>query len=174
MAFGSASAIFVQALLNPMLHSTNPGGTTLPTGYSDLVATDTINVALYGNTGTPNKTDTLANTGYNTGQWVTGNEVTGTGYTAGGQALTSKTYGIDATATNAVAFHAANPSWTSSTFTAYGDLVYDNSITAGTVAKQGICFHSYGGSAETISGGTFTVAWFSTGYSSGTVFSITV
>lgn len=174
MAFGSSSAIFVQAMLNPLLHSTNPGGTTLPTGYSDLVATDTVNCALFGNTGTPDKLAAVASTGYNTGQWVTGNEVSGTGYTAGGVALTSKTYGIDATATNAVAFHAANPSWTGATITAYGDLCYDSSITAGTVAKQGICFHSFGGSAQSVSGGTFTVSWYATGYSSGTVFSITV
>lgn len=173
MAFGSASAIFVQALKNPLLRSVNPGGITLPTGYTDLT-TDTINCALYGNTGTPNKLDTLANTGYNTGQWVTGNEVTGTGYTAGGVALGTISYGIDATATNALAYHAANPSWTGATITAYGDLVYDNSISGGTVAKQGICYHSYGGSAQSVAGGSFTVQFYSTGYSSGTVFSITV
>jgi hypothetical protein len=173
MAFGSNSAIFVQAMKNPLLRSIDPSNITLPTGYTDLV-TDTINCALFGNSGTPNKTDTLANTGYNTGQWTTSNEISGTGYTAGGATLGTISYGIDGTATNACAYHAANPSWTGASFTAYGDLVYDNSISAGTVAKQGICFHSYGGSAETISGGTFTVAWYSTGYSSGVVFAITV
>ena len=118
----------------------------------------------------------MAHIGYNSagGQWVTANEVTGTGYTAGGSALASVTYGIDGTATNALAYHAANLSWTTATFTAYGCLVYDHSITAGTIADQGVCFNSFGGSAQTISGGTFTIAWFSTGYSSGTVFSVTV
>jgi hypothetical protein len=172
MAFGSSSAIFTQAMKNPLLRSIDPTNITLPTGYTDLT-TDTVNCALFGNGGTPNKTDTLANTGYNTGQWTTGNEVSGTGYTAAGQALTSITYGIDATLTSALAYHAANPSWTGASFTAYGDLVYDNSISGGTVAKQGICFHSYGGSAQTIGGGTFTIAWYSTGYSSGVVFAIT-
>jgi len=172
MAFGSTSAIFVQAMKNPLLRSIDPTNITLPTGYTDLV-TDTINVALYGNSGTPNKLDTLANTGYNTGQWVTGNETSGTGYTAAGKALTGVAYGIDATATNALAYTANNLSWTSASFTAYGDLVYDNSISSPT-AKQGICFHSYGGSAETISGGTFTIAWYSTGYANPVVFSITV
>lgn len=173
MAFGSTSAIFVQAMKNPLLRSIDPTNVTLPTGYTDLV-TDAVQVALYGNTGTPDKLAAVASTGYNTGAWVTGNETSGTGYTAGGSALASVTYGIDATATNALAYHAANPSWTGASFTAYGCLVYDNSITAGTVAKQGICFNSFGGSAQTISGGTFSIAWFSTGYSSGTVFSITV
>ena len=175
MAFGSSSAIFVQSLNNPLLRSVDPTNITLPTGYTDLV-TDTVKIALFGNTGTPNKLDTMAHIGYNSagGQWVTANEVSGTGYTAGGVALSSVTYGIDGTATNALAYHAANPSWAGASFTAYGDLVYDHSITAGTVADQGICFLSFGGSAETISGGTFTVAFFSTGYSSGTVFSVTV
>jgi hypothetical protein len=173
MAFGSSSAIFVQAMKNPLLRSIDPTNITLPTGYTDLV-TDTINCALFGNSGTPNKLDTLANTGYSTGQWVTGNEVSGTGYTAGGVTLGTISYGIDSTATNALAYHAANPSWTGASITAYGDLVYDDSISGGTVAKQGICFHSFGGSAQTVSGGTFTIAWYSTGYSSGTVFSVTV
>ena len=175
MAFGSTSAIFVQSMNNPLLRSIDPTNITLPTGYTDLV-TDTIKYALYGNSGTPNKLDTLANIGYNTGQWVTGNEITntsGSAYTAGGATLGTITYGIDATATNALAFHAANPSWTTASFTAYGGFCYDNSISAPT-AKQGICFHSFGGSAETISGGTFTVSFYSTGYSSGTVFSVTV
>lgn len=175
MAFGSTSAIFVQSMNNPLLRSVDPSNITLPTGYTDLT-TDTIMCALYGNSGTPSKTDTMAHIGYNSsgGQWVTANEVTGTGYTAAGQALSSITYGIDATATNALAYHATGPSWTGASFTAYGDLVYDNSISGGTVSKQGICFHSYGGSAQTISGGTFTVAWYSTGYSSGVVFVVTV
>jgi len=173
MAFGSTSAIFVQAMKNPLLRSIDPTNITLPTGYTDLV-TDTIMYALFGNSGTPDKLAAVANTGYNTGAWTTGNETSGTGYTAGGATLGTITYGIDATATNALAYHAANPSWTTASFTAYGGFCYDNSISAGTVAKQGICFHSFGGSAETISGGTFTVSFYSTGYSSGTVFSITV
>jgi hypothetical protein len=175
MAFGTTSAIFVQTMNNPLLRSVDPSNITLPTGYTDLV-TDTVKCALFGNSGTPNKLDTMAHIGYGSsgGQWVTANEVTGGGYTAGGVALSSVTYGIDGTATNALAYHAASPSWTGATFTAYGDLVYDASISAGTVADQGICFHSYGGAAETISAATFTVAWYSTGYSSGTVFAITV
>jgi hypothetical protein len=175
MAFGSTSAIFVQSMNNPLLRSVDPSNISLPTGYTDLV-TDTVKVALYGNSGTPDKLATMAHVGYNSSgsQWVTANEVSGTGYTAGGTALTSLSYGIDGTATNALAYHAANPSWTGATITAYGDLVYDHSISGGTVADQGICFHSYGGSAQSVTGGTFTVLWFTTGFSSGTVFDVTV
>lgn len=155
------SAIFTQAALNPILGRC--WTTAAPTGYGSLSA-DTINAALYGNAGTPNKDDTLANTGYNTGQWVTANEITGTGYTAGGTALASKTFG---SGTGSVSFGAANPSWTTATITAYGDLVYDNTITGGTVAKQGLCFHYFGGSAS-VTSGTFTVQW-----NSGNVFTFT-
>jgi hypothetical protein len=146
------SAIFTQAALNPILGAC--WSTALPTSYVNL-SSDTINIALYGNSGTPNKDDVIANTGYNTGQWVTANEITGTGYTAAGKAISSKTF---ASSTGAVNFGAANPTWATATFTAYGDLIYDNTISGGTVSKQGLCFHSFGGAAS-ISGGTFTVQW---------------
>jgi hypothetical protein len=174
MAFGPTSAIFQQAMVNPIV--LGPGANTgFPTSYGSTgLLGDTVNVALYGNSGTPDKTAAVANTGYNTGQWTTGNEVSGAGYSAGGTALTSKTYGLD-TGSSSMIFKAANPSWTSATITAYGDLVYDNTITAGTVAKQGMCFHSFGGSAQTVSGGTFTILWATPGGAGSTaVFNITV
>jgi hypothetical protein len=147
------SAIFTQAALNPLLQAC--WTTSLPTGYGSLSA-DTINAALYGNSGTPDKDAAVGSTGYNTGAWVTGNEISGTGYTAGGAALASKTF---ASATGAVNFGAANTSWTSATITnAFGDLVYDNTISGGTVAKQGLAMHYFGGAAS-VTSGTFTVAW---------------
>lgn len=157
------SAIFTQAALNPLLGRC--WTTAAPTGYGSLSA-DTINCALYGNSGTPNKDDTLANTGYNTGQWVTANEMPGTGnYTQGGAALASKTF---TSGTGSVSFGAANVSWSSATIAnAYGDLVYDNTISGGTVAKQGLCFHYFGGTAG-VTGGTFTIQW-----NSGNVFQFT-
>jgi hypothetical protein len=152
----SVSAIFAQAMLNPLLGRS--WTTAAPTTYSSLSA-DTINCALYGTTPTPNKTDTLANSAYNAGQWVTANEISGTNYTAGGNALASKTFALDATATNDVIFNAANPTWTTATIAAaFGDLVYDNTITGGTVAKQGLCFNYFGGS-QTVTAGTFTIQW---------------
>lgn len=174
MAFGSTSAIFQQAMVNPI--ALGAGATTgFPTTYGSTgLLGDTVNVALYGNTGTPDKTAAVGSTGYNTGAWVTANETTGSGYSAGGTPLSSKTYSLD-TGSSSMIFKAANPSWTSASFTAYGDLVYDATITAGTVAKQGMCFHSFGGSAETISGGTFTIQWATPGGAATTaVFNITV
>ena len=59
------------------------------------------------------------------------NEVTGTGYTAGGATLASKTL-IYTAGTNTIALDAANPAWTTSTITARGLVVYKDSGTAAT------------------------------------------
>ena len=53
---------------------------------------DTIDVALYNNSITPNKNDTFANNSYNAGQWANTNEVSQSGqWAAGGVALATKT-----------------------------------------------------------------------------------
>lgn len=151
----SASAIFQQAMLNPMLGRL--WTTAAPTTFSSLSA-DTIDCALFGTTPTPDKTAAVASTGYNTGQWTTGNESSGTGYTAGGTALGSKAFAID-TGSSSICFTAANPSWAGATLSGvFGDLVYDATITAGTVAKQGLCYNYFGGS-QGVTAGTFTVQW---------------
>lgn len=148
------SRIFQQAMLNPMLGRL--WTTAAPTTFSSLSA-DTVNCALFGSAVTPDRTAAVASTGYNTGTWTTGNETSGTGYTAGGSALGSKAFAID-TGSSSICFTAANVSWTTATITASGDLVYDSTITAGTVAKQGLCFNYFGGS-QTVTGGTFTIQW---------------
>lgn len=160
------SRVFIQAVLNPLTESAQ--GTTnkaLPTTYSTTggILSDTINVALFNNSVSPDASAAVASTGYNTGTWVTANEVTGSGiWAAGGLALASKTYTLTAgtqTTAGSVAFAAANLAGTGSgTLTnAFGCLVYDNTITAGTVAKQGLCFNYFGGAQSTT--GTFTIVW---------------
>jgi hypothetical protein len=149
------SAIFQQAMLNPMLGRL--WTTAAPTTFSSLSA-DTIDCALFGTTPTPDKTAAVTSTGYNTGQWTTGNETSGTGYTAGGTALGSKAFAID-TGSSSICFTAANPSWTTATLSGvFGDLVYDATISGGTVSKQGLCFNYFGGS-QSVTAGTFTVQW---------------
>ena len=167
----SVSAIFQQAMLNPI--AGRCWTTAAPTTYSSLSA-DTIDVALFG-TLTPDKTAAVASTGYNTGVWTTGNEISGTGYSAGGSALGSKAFGID-TGSSSICFSGAEPSWTGATITAaYGCLVYDATITAGTVAKQGLCFNYFGGSQSVGPGGTFTIAWATVGaLTNAVVFNISV
>lgn len=155
MAF-NASGVFA-ALIRDALNNTashNP----------DLDA-DTINVALYGNSGTPDKTvaDTL--TGYNqaTSQWVTANEVTATGWTAGGLALASVTSSFSS---STYTFDAADKAGgaTDTVTGCYGVLVYDATITT----KDGLCFNYLGGS-NSVTSGTFTVVWNASG-----IFTITV
>lgn len=160
MAWAS-SAIFQAAMGNPILQHVNPGSLTSPTGYTDLVATDVINVALYNNTGTPDKTAAVTLTGYGaaTSQWVTANEVTDPNWPAGGLALGTKAFSLD-TGSSSWCFRGASVanSSTATLLNVYGCLVYDNSITAGTVSKQGLCYNYFGG-VQSVTGGTFTVAW---------------
>lgn len=175
----TVSAIFTQAMFNPLTQSAS-GSTAiaLPTGYvaANGMAGNAFKAALFNNSITPLQTDTLAHTAYNASgsQWLTANEVTGTGWAAGGVALGTQSFGIDGTATNALAFHAANTTASGVTITgAFGCLVYTTTAWSGTgVTNQGICFNYFGGT-QSVTGGTFTIAWFSSGYSSGTVFSIT-
>lgn len=132
------------------------------TGYTGLDS-DAVKVALYGNTGTPDKDAAVASTGYNTGQWVTGNEITdATNWVAGGRTLASKTFTTPST--GVFMFDAADLAGGGNvTLTnVYGCLVYDDSITAGTVADQGVSFHYFGG-PQSVTAGQFTVIWSANG-----------
>lgn len=128
------------------------------TGYTGLDS-DTVNVALYNNTGTPDKDAAVASTGYNTGAWVVANEVTdATNWVAGGRALASKTFTTPST--GVAMFDAADLAGGGNVTLSgvMGCLVYDNTITAGSVAKQGCCFNYFGG-AQSVTAGTFTIIW---------------
>lgn len=123
------------------------------------LTSDSYKVALYSsNSMTPDATVTTAVlTEYNgtASQWVTGNEVSGTGYTAGGVAVTPISL---SQTTNVITFTSSGtPSWTTATFTAYGCLVYDT-----TVSNEGLSFNYFGG-AQTVTAGTFTIAWNASG-----------
>jgi hypothetical protein len=156
----SASAIFQQAMLNPIARAVNAG--TAPTSFVSLTG-DTVNVAVYNNTTAPDKTAAVASTGYGTGTW-SGNEVTGTGWSAGGVSVgTTKTWTVDSGSSSlcyqVTAPTAGQTSTTGVTLAGfYGALVYDNTISGGTVAAQGICFNYFGGT-QTITAGTFTILW---------------
>lgn len=170
MAWAS-SAIFQQALLNPITRAVNAA--TAPTTFTSLTA-DAIMVALFNNTVTPDKTAVVGSTGYNTGTWLTANEVTdATNWVAGGRAATSLSWTVDSGSSSAV-YHAANTAGGGNVTIsgAFGCLVYDSTITAGTVAKQGICYNYFGGS-QSVTGGTFTVVWATVGATTG-IFNITV
>jgi hypothetical protein len=132
-------------------------------------------VALFG-TLTPDNTVAVGSTGYNTGVWTTGSEITdATNWVAGGRALASKAFAVDS-GSSSICFTAANLSGGGTvTLTAfYGCLVYDATITAGTVAKQGLCYNYFGGT-NTVTAGTFTIIWATPASAAVTaVFNITV
>jgi hypothetical protein len=173
MTFGASSAIFQQALLNPIMGRL--WTTAAPTSFSSLSA-DTIDAALFNNTTTPDKTAALTSTLYNTGVWVTANEVTdATNWTAGGRPLASKAFSID-TGSSSVCFQAAATAGAGNVTiaNAYGCLVYDATIT-GTPVKQAMCYNSFGGSAQGVTAGTFTILWATVGaLTNVVVFNVTV
>lgn len=113
------------------------------------LAADTIKVLLVDSTYAPTQAST-----HEFKSDVIG-EIAGTGYTAGGQALSSQAVSADAT-NHRGKFSAANASWTNATFTAYGAVVYKDTGSAATSPLIG--FIDFGG-AKTCSNGSFTIQW---------------
>jgi hypothetical protein len=116
--------------------------------------TDTIKVALLTSAYTPNQT---AHDYYDD---VVANEVTGTGYTAGGQTLASKTVTQD-TANRVTILDAADVTWASSTITARYAVIYDD--TPSTNATKPLLGYVDFGSDQSSSNGNFTLTWDATG-----------
>ena len=107
-----------------------------------------------------------ASTAYNTGQWVTANELSNGGWTAGGLALTSVTSTFSSNVYTLDAADTANGS-AATISGAFGTLVYDDTLTT-PVADQGICFNYFGGT-NSVTSGTLTVVWSASG-----IFAITL
>lgn len=84
------------------------------------------------------------------------NEVTGTGYTAGGATLGSPTVTYTG-GSNTLALDGADVSWTTSTITARGAVVYD-STPATDATRPLICFVDFGADVSTTAG-TFQISW---------------
>jgi hypothetical protein len=119
--------------------------------------TDTIKCALVTSSYTPNQT---------THEWwsdVSANDVSGTGYTAGGAALASKTISASSLVTT---LDAADPSWSSSTITARYAVFYKDTGTGGTSPL--IAYADFGGNISSTNG-TFTVVLNASGLATITV-----
>ena len=109
--------------------------------------TDDIYIALYTSSAS------LAAT---TDGYTTSNEVSGTGYTAGGNALSSKA--VTENSTSGV-FDAADPEWTSASFTARGALIYNKTLgDASSNSRGAIAVLNFGGDF-TVAGGTFKIVF---------------
>jgi len=116
--------------------------------------TDTIKVALLTNAYTPDQD------AHNYLDDVIANEVSGTGYTAGGNTLANKTNAYNA-GTNVIVLDADDTTWSSSTITARYAVVYD--ATPATNATKPLIGYVDFGSDQSSSNGNFTITWDATG-----------
>lgn len=94
------------------------------------------------------------------------NEVTGTGYTAGGATVSTPTIGYTA-ATNVLKLDGADVSWASSTITARYAVVYDDTP-ATNATKPLVCYVDFGADVSS-SNGTFSITWDAAGIATVTV-----
>lgn len=126
-----------------------PATTGSGSGVSITANGDVFNVALI--IASPTGNYGAATTSYSA---LGADEVTGTGYSAGGQALavniTPQTSG-----TTAFWSWSVNPSWTSSSFSTGGCEFYNNSLRAGVIGRV-VYVGSFGGT-QTVTAGTFTL-----------------
>lgn len=160
MAFGANSNIFRSHLSDQLANVYTTGGTG-----GRWNSADAFKAALFNNTGTPDKTAASSACAYNTGQWVTANEVTdATNWLAGGRAIAGTGSGGGFTSTsNLITWTGSNTSGGGNVTLAnvYGDLVYDTAVTA-PQANPGAAFHSFGG-VQQVTAGTFTIQWNASG-----------
>lgn len=133
---------------NKFKEFTLKGGTSYPVDFD----TDTIKVMLATSSYTP---DFDAHDYIND---VT-NEVSGTGYTAGGATLASPVVTLDA-ANDRVDFDAADTSWTTSTITARWAIIYKSTGTPSTSPIVGFIDFV---TDQVSSAGTFLIQWNASG-----------
>jgi hypothetical protein len=85
---------------------------------------------------------------------IVANEISGTGYTAGGEALAGKAVTQGAT----TKWDATDVEWTIATFTAYHAVIYDDTLTNDDLMAS----IDFGGS-KSVSAGTFKIQWHANG-----------
>jgi hypothetical protein len=136
---------------------------TLTDMFNNLIALDADGdawkAALFNDSVTPSQTVTSANAAYNAGVWNANGVSDATGWPAVGRPVTpitssflSNVYTLDAPDT-------VSANGTTTITNAFGDLFYDDTLTAGGgPADQALAFHYFGG-ATSVSSGTFTIAW---------------
>ena len=115
-------------------------------GKHDFNATsgDTFKIALYTSSAT---------LGASTTNYSATNEVSGTGYTAGGNTLTN----VDPTTSGTTAFtDFADTTWSSATITANGALIYNTTTDAGSGTTNAVCALAFGGD-KTSTNGDFVI-----------------
>ena len=133
---------FKQEILQGIHNFTNGsgGGTTTSTGTGN-----TFKIALFTSS---------ASLGAGTTAYADSNQVSGTGYSAGGNTLTNVT---PTTSSTTALTDFADTTWSSSTITARGALIYNSSTTAGS-ANSAVAVLDFG-SDKTTSAGDFTITF---------------
>jgi len=133
---------FKQEILQGIHNFTNGsgGGTTTSTGSGN-----TFKIALFTSS---------ASLGAGTTAYADSNQVSGTGYSAGGNTLTNVT---PTTSSTTALTDFADTTWSSSTITARGALIYNSSTTAGS-ANRAVAVLDFG-SDKTTSAGDFTITF---------------
>ena len=115
-------------------------------GKHDFNATsgDTFKIALFTSSAT---------LGASTTNYSSSNEVSGTGYTAGGNTLTN----VDPTTSGTTAFtDFADTTWATATITANGALIYNTTADAGSGTTNAVCALAFGGD-KTSTNGDFVI-----------------
>jgi hypothetical protein len=107
-------------------------------------SSDTYNLAMY---------TSLATLGASTENYITSNEVSSSGYTAGGKALVNQ--GVKVSSAVAITSF-ANLSFTGVTLTARGALIYNTTTDGGSGTTDAVCVLDFGGD-KTATAGTFTI-----------------
>ena len=136
MAIGSVLTNTFKEELLQAGHNFNASG--------DTPAGDAFKIALY---------DDSADMGTTTTVYSASDEVSGSGYSAGGNALTN-TGTAKSTVTAYTDF--SDTSWTSASFTARGCLIYNTDVLSGFTTNRSVCTIDFGGN-KTVSSGTFTI-----------------
>ena len=144
MAFPTANGLFVATFVDAL-------DTTQLALDLDL---ETHKVAMFTNSLTG--ADYVTDTAYGVGAWGA-NEVSGTGYSAGGTALTTTTF--VSSGAGVCTFDAADTTWAASTIAnARGCLIYADAL----AGNNGICGITFGADYSTTAG-TFTIQWHTSG-----------
>ena len=136
MAIGSVLTNTFKEELLQAGHNFNASG--------DTPAGDAFKIALY---------DDNASMGTTTTVYSASDEVSGSGYSSGGNALTN-TGVAKSTVTSYTDF--SDTSWTSASFTARGCLIYNTDVLGGFTTNRSVCTIDFGGN-KTVSSGTFTI-----------------
>ena len=133
---------FKQEILQGIHNFTNGsgGGTTTSTGTCN-----TFKIALFTSS---------ASLGASTTAYADSNQASGTGYSAGGNTLTNVT---PTTSSTTALTDFADTTWSSSTITARGALIYNSSTTAGS-ANRAVAVLDFG-TDKTTSSGDFTIVF---------------